>query len=150
MNIYIFGLFVLSAYLLQVFFGAKQIRHINEEYGRLKNKGKVAIGKRPGKFHVGTIVMLATDDNGEILEAVKMQGITVLSKFKPIISLTGQYIQLINEHSLIDCGENNLTKKTILNARDVYLHVSRGEKIPETKSPLALLTSKIKLLKIKN
>jgi hypothetical protein len=57
---------------------------------------------------------------------------------------------LINEHSLIDCGENNLTKKTILNARDVYLDVSRGEKIPETKSPLALLTSKIKLLKIKN
>lgn len=149
MNIYIFGVFALTAYLLQVFLGAKQIRHFNEVYRRLRSRGKVVIGKKPGKLCAGTIVMMAVDDKGKILEAVKMQGFTVLAKFKPIFSLEGEYIQQINEHSLSNCKENNLTRKTILDARDVYLYVQQGKKMPETKGFFPALHSKIKLLTTK-
>ena len=75
--VYLFGIFALGAYLLQILFGLKQIKHFNQNYQQLCKKGKVAIGRRAGKIKAGTIVLLAVDPAGIILDARKMQGVTV-------------------------------------------------------------------------
>ncbi|MFW7395578.1 transcriptional regulator GutM, partial [Vagococcus fluvialis] len=79
--IVVLGMFGIGAYLLQIVFGMKQIKHFNETYQMLRRKGKVAIGRRAGKIKAGTIVMFAVNNNGDILESVKMQGVTVMAKF---------------------------------------------------------------------
>lgn len=63
--IYIFGAFVIGAYLLQVVLGMKQIKHFNQTYQELRRKGKVAIGRRAGKVKAGTIVLFAVNKKGQ-------------------------------------------------------------------------------------
>lgn len=36
--VYLFGIFALGAYLLQILFGLKQIKHFNQNYQQLRKK----------------------------------------------------------------------------------------------------------------
>lgn len=70
--IYVFGALFLTAYLVQVAMGMKQIKHFNQNYQELRQLGKVAIGRRAGKLKAGTIILFAVDPQGKILAARKM------------------------------------------------------------------------------
>ena len=49
-DMYLFIVFAASAYVLQAVISWKQLKHFNQTYSELRRKGKVAIGKRPGKI----------------------------------------------------------------------------------------------------
>ena len=51
--IYVFGIVAVSAYLLQGFLGFLQIKHFTKVYGEMRRKGRVAIGRKSGKFKAG-------------------------------------------------------------------------------------------------
>lgn len=146
--IYYFGAFALGAYLLQVFLGLKQMKHFNQVYQQLRKQGKVAIGRRAGKIRAGTIVMFALDSQGIIIDSVKMQGVTVMAKFKQLPQFCGEDItQLTENHPLVQ-QENKLVRKTILNARELYLRVQSGNYQEERPlSPLLGLKVQAQLLK---
>ncbi len=56
---FIIGGIVITAYILQIVFGMKQLKNFNQVYSELRKKGRVAIGRRAGKVQSGTIVMFA-------------------------------------------------------------------------------------------
>lgn len=147
---YIFGVFAIGAYLLQILFGMKQIKHFNQNYQELRQKGKVAIGRRTGKIKSGTIVMFAIDNEGIILEAKKMQGVTVLAKFKDLSIYRGKDIHYIDKYHPLVQKENKLTIQAMENAREVFLRSETGNYIEETPiSPITTLKIQTQLWKDK-
>lgn len=123
----VFIIFAVSAYAFQILLGFQQIKHFNKNYQELRRKGKVAIGRRPGKVRSGTIVMFAIKDEGEILDARMMQGVTVLSKFKQLDDYVGQDIHYIDKYHPLVQKENKLTQYAMENAREIYLRVAVGD-----------------------
>ena len=106
---FIIGGIVITAYILQIVFGMKQLKNFNQVYSELRKKGRVAIGRRAGKVQSGTIVMFAVDRRGHVLDARKMQGVTVLARFNPMIR-----------------KENKLLRIAIEDAREVFLRTEAG------------------------
>lgn len=144
----VFIIFAVSAYAFQILLGFQQIKHFNKNYQELRRKGKVAIGRRPGKVRSGTIVMFAIKDEGEILDARMMQGVTVLSKFKQLDDYVGQDIHYIDKYHPLVQKENKLTQFAMENAREIYLRVAVGDYTEEpAPSPLKQLAFNLNVSK---
>lgn len=127
MNFFIvLGLFMLGAYLLQVLLTLKQIKHFTKIYQALRRQGKVAIGRRSGKVKAGTIVMFAVDDQGKVLDCQKMQGVTILARFKPLPQFIGEDIHYLDKYHPKFRACNSLLQEAILNAREIYVRVQAG------------------------
>lgn len=146
--IFVLGIFCAIAYLLQIIFGMQQIKHFNETYQRLRRIGKVAIGRRAGKIKAGTIVMFAIDNEGNILDSVKMQGVTVMAKFKTLPNFIGLNINELSEENSVVKQENKLLQQAITNAREIYIRVEAGNYIEEAPvSPLMNARVHINIMK---
>lgn len=128
-------------FVLQMFLGYLQLKNFAKEYGRLRRIGKVAIGRKPGKIRAGTLVLLAVDNKGNILESSKMQGVTVMAKFKSLDGLKDQNIKLIRKD---DLGHyNKLLRNAILDAQHTYKVVSSGGTIENMPSPLTQVMNNV-------
>lgn len=145
--LYIIGFLAVGAYFLQIVFGMKQIKHFNQTYQALRKQGKVAIGRRAGKVQAGTIMMFALNDEGIIIDGVKMQGVTVLARFKGLPAFKGVQIMALNQNHPLVVKENKLTQKTILNAQEIYRRVKQGEMIEEPVSPVKNIGLQLRILK---
>lgn len=122
----VFGAVCIAAYALQIVFGMKQLKHFNTTYGEMRKLGRVAIGRRSGKVKSGTIVMFALDKDGKVLAAKKMQGVTVLAKFKDMPAYLGQDIHYFDTYNPLVRKENKLLQIAIEDAREVFLRVEAG------------------------
>ncbi|AXY24962.1 transcriptional regulator [Suicoccus acidiformans] len=132
--IILFSIIAITAYILQFGLGYFQIKHFNEVYSDLRRKGRVAIGTRAGKISAGTIVMFAIDDEAKILDARKMQGVSVIAKFKELPDYIGEDLHFIDhKHPLVQ-KENKLTKIAMEDARDLFIKVEMGDYTEEKKS----------------
>ena len=80
------------AFLLQGLFGFLQMRHLTNEFLKLRRKGKVAFGRKSGGFRAGAIVMFLIDEDGTILEGRKLEGTTAFARVKPLEGFEGRYI----------------------------------------------------------
>lgn len=140
----VLGIFGIGAYLLQMVFGMKQIKHFKETYQNLRQKGKVAIGRRAGRIKAGTIVMFALNNQGEIIDSVRMQGVTVMAKFRKIPQFNQVNILELTEDNELVKKENKLMQQAIVNAREIYVRVEAGNYVDE--KPISpLLNAKIHL-----
>lgn len=148
MNIFFLGAIAFVAYIIQTLFGLKQIKNFNAVYGRMRRKGKVAIGRRPGKIASGTLLLFAVDADGEINEAEMMQGTSILARFKPRPQFVGLNIhELAKEHPVL-LKENKLTRQAALNAQKVYLEVEKGNyKESQPVSPIMNAGLQLSMLK---
>ncbi len=145
--LYLLGIFAILAYFLQCLLGVKQIQQFNQTYSRLRKQGKVAIGRRAGKIQAGTIILFAVNGQGLILEGAKMQGISVLAKFKALPEFEGiDLLALTPQHPLVQ-RENKLTQQTILNAQEIYQRIHQGEKIATPPSPIKEGLFKLNVIK---
>ena len=152
-SIYILGAVVIVAYILQIIFGLKQLKHFNTTYSELRKKGRVAIGRRSGKIKAGTIVMFAVDRKGMILDAKRMQGVTVVARFKPMPSYIGQDIHYLDTYNPVVRKENKLLQIAIEDARELFLRIEGGNYKDVSKfvpvlyvgNPLKLLSTRLKL-----
>lgn len=156
-SIYLLGIVVMLAYVLQTLLGLQQLKDFNSVYSELRRQGKVAIGRRAGKIKAGTIVMFALTDDGEVLDARKLQGVTVLSRFKSLPAYIGQDIHYLDRYHPLVRQENRLLQIAIEDARELFLRIQAGnyQDVPKL-APLmsfstqaALLPSYFKL-KLKN
>lgn len=146
--IYIFGIFAITAYLLQAILGFRQIKHFNNIYQSLRKKGKVAIGRRKGRFKAGTLVLFAVTDGGRILDAKKMQGVTVLAKFHSLPQFLGEDIHYLDTYNPLVRKENKLLQQAMENAREVFLRVESGNYEEEKPlSPLGGIVNQLHLWK---
>ena len=70
------------AFVIQFVLSSFQMKNFNNEFVRLRRKGKVAIGRKSGGFHAGAIVMFRIDEKGIIQESRKIEGTTFLARVK--------------------------------------------------------------------
>ncbi len=146
-SIYILGAVVIVAYILQNIFGLKQLKHFNTTYSELRKKGRVAIGRRSGKIKAGTIVMFAVDRKGMILDAKRMQGVTVVARFKSMPSYIGQDIHYLDTYNPVVRKENKLLQIAIEDARELFLRIEAGnyKDVPKF-APVLNVGNQLKLL----
>ncbi|CQR23656.1 sorbitol operon activator [Streptococcus varani] len=145
--IIVFAIVCLAAYTLQIMLGLKQLKNFNMTYGQLRRIGRVAIGRRSGKIKSGTIVMFALDKDGKVLAAQKMQGVTVLAKFREMPDYLGQDIHYFDHYNPLVRKENKLLQIAIEDAREVFLRVEAGvyKDVPKY-TPVVDVTMQIKML----
>ena len=115
------------AFALQGFFSFMQMKHLNNEFIKLRRKGKVAFGRKSGGFHAGAIVMFRIDEDGIIQEGKKLEGTTAFARVKPL-DLTEE-----------DGPQNHRNlRKAIADAALTYRKYQAGELVPETAAPTPL------------
>ncbi|MBF0830769.1 transcriptional regulator GutM, partial [Staphylococcus aureus] len=82
--------------------------HFNQTYSEMKKLGRVAIGRRSGRIKAGTIVLFAIDKKGQVLDARRMQGITVAARFKQMPDCIGQDLHYLDSYNPLVRKENKL------------------------------------------
>lgn len=127
------GLLVAAMFLIQAFLTSLQISHFNQEFIKLRRRGKVACGRQSGGFHAGAIVMFLVDENGIIREGKQLTGVTAFARVKPLDGFEGKFVGGLSEADLPRHGKN--LRKAILDARDTYNKVMSGEIVPDKPSP---------------
>ncbi|CAM3415201.1 transcriptional regulator GutM [Streptococcus pluranimalium] len=128
------AMIIVMAYTLQIFLGFKQIKYFNSVYTELRRKGRVAIGRRSGKFKSGTIVMFAIDSKGKISAAKKIQGVTIGARFKDMPQYIKHDLHYLDHYNPLVRQENKLTQIAIEDARDVFLTIEAGtyQEVPKS------------------
>ena len=139
------GLFVAAMFLLQAILSSIQISHFNKEFIKLRRRGKVACGRQSGGFHAGAIVMFLLDESGVIQEGKMLMGVTCLARVKPLPGFEGKFVGALTEDDLPKHGKN--LRKAILDARDTYNKVMRGEIVPDRPSPFQRVGQALSLAK---
>lgn len=129
MHTLILSTLLLSAFLLQYYFGYRQIKHFSNKMQELRKIGRVVVGKRKGKIRSGTIVMIAVNNEGFIRKAVKLQGVTTFSKFKELSEIKGKILYLLDSHNLY---KNKLVQQAlddaIANYNEIVFDIKKVQK----------------------
>ncbi len=76
-------------WVLQGFLTVFQLMNLKKRIGELEKYGHVGMGAVKGRFKAGTMVLVAGNEDGEIVEAQLMQGRTIFAKFKPYQEIIG-------------------------------------------------------------
>lgn len=122
------------AFVIQFVLSSYQMKNFNNEFVKLRRKGKVAIGRKSGGFHAGAIVMFRIDDEGVIQEARKIEGTTFLAKVKDYPGFEGRLLEDLSRDD-VEKGHKNL-KKAVEDAVLTYKKYISGEEIAEPPSTL--------------
>lgn len=144
MNFWVLVIFLGGAYLLQCVFGLLQIKNFSRAYTPLRKMGKVAIGKKSGGIRSGAIVMFAVDNEGIILAAKRMVGVTVFANFKELKGFEGKNVALLTEEDTQ--GMSKPLKKAILDATFNYNTIMSGGQLPPSLTPFQKIGNGMKKL----
>ncbi|WP_341728497.1 transcriptional regulator GutM [Brooklawnia sp.] len=129
------------AYLAQLGLSIFQLKDFSSTYGRLRRRGKVAIGKRKNAVSAGAIAMFLIDNEGIVREAEGMTGLTVFARFKPIKGFEGLPVSEIGDGPTKRLAKG--LRLAVLNARDNWLTVQLGQIPEEPPGPLIRLMSRM-------
>lgn len=139
MGILIIMLSIMVAWILQTILGTTQVKNFNKHYTELRKHGRVSIGRSKGIFRSGVVLLMSIDKKRNIQIAKKMQGVTILAKFKEYSLLEGQ--DLLNIDPEVYEKMDRFTKQAFDEAVEIYKRVAKGEAIPPSKSPFGKLVS---------
>ena len=121
------------AFLLQGVLGFFQMRHLTNEFLKLRRRGKVAFGRKSGGFRAGAVVMFLIDDDGTIREGRKLEGTTAFARVKPLEGFEGRYIGSLTQADGPDHHKNLC--RAIEDAALTYRKYTAGELVEETRAP---------------
>lgn len=71
-----------ALFAMQGIGGLFQIKDYRKSIRRVHKYGNVGIGQKRGRFFNGNLVLIASDNSGNITRVEVMEGLTFLSKFK--------------------------------------------------------------------
>ena len=129
------GVFILVMFLLQYFFTFLQMNSFKTYFNKFREKGKVAIGIKKGAIKAGAIVMFSVDDLGNIQNYAYIHGVSVLARFKESSIFTNANIKDLDKEILKGLKLSKNLSLAILNAKDNFIKVEKGEQIEMEKSP---------------
>ena len=121
------------AFLLQGLLGFLQMKHLTNEFLKLRRKGKVAFGRKSGGFRAGAVVMFLIDEDGIVREGKKLEGTTAFARVKPLEGFEGRYIGSLTQTDGPDRHKNLC--KAIEDAALTYRKYTAGELVEETSAP---------------
>ncbi len=93
-------------YILQMVLTYWQIKNYRKNLSQMAKKGLMGVGSKKKKLGAGKIVILVSDETGNLVEGKMMQGITVWARFKPMDSIQGVSITEFKEKMLQDEKKN--------------------------------------------
>ena len=121
------------AFLLQGLLGFFQMRHLTNEFLKLRRKGKVAFGRKSGGFRAGAVVMFLIDEDGIIREGKKLEGTTAFARVRPLEGFEGRYVGSLKKEDG-PARHKNLCK-AIEDAALTYRKYTAGDLVEETTAP---------------
>ena len=121
------------AFLLQGLLGFFQMRHLTNEFLKLRRKGKVAFGRKSGGFRAVAVVMFLIDEDGIIREGKKLEGTTAFARVRPLEGFEGRYVGSLKKEDG-PARHKNLCK-AIEDAALTYRKYTAGELVEETTAP---------------
>lgn len=122
-----FWIFIIAigcAWVAQSFLSFKQTKAFTELFVNLRKKGRVAMGKFSGGIAAGSIVMFVLDDDDRVVEGHRLNGITVLAKFKEFDLYNGRFMSMVEAGEATRYGKSVM--KAVTNARDNYRVAAEG------------------------
>lgn len=129
-------------YAVQTVTALFQAKNFMANFIRLRRLGPVAIGKKKGLFTAGAIVLFLLDDEGNIREGARLNGVTVLARFREFHAYDDQSI--ININPLTDKRFTKSLRQAVANARENYAVVHAGGVPTEPAAPLTQIGHRIK------
>lgn len=79
-------------WMLQIVGTYFQMRHYRNVLGRItgeESRGYVGVGNAKSSFGKGVILILVTDETGDVFRSLRMRGISVFARFKDAPDLIG-------------------------------------------------------------
>ena len=143
MNFWLLIVALAISYLAQVGLSFFQMMDFATSYGSLRRRGKGAIGKRKGALSAGSIALFLIDGDGIVTEARAMSGLTVLARFKPLAGFDGMHVGELADGPLARLPRG--LRHAVLNARDNWRAVQRGETPQDPPGPLTRLLARLRL-----
>ena len=142
---------IVIAWLLQGFFAFRQARNIQKTYKDLTDRYArdycIGFGQAKGRFFgKGCILLVVADKNMIVKDAVKLAGVSVLSRMKQNRSLIGRDLSLAvgREHLLQegdqqkrrfkrnrDQGKTSEEKAINLAAKNIYDYISQKNQVSQ-------------------
>lgn len=119
-------------FVLQGLLTYLQINNYKKAIKRLRKKGHLGVGTKKGKISAGSIVILVSDNEGNIIDGEEMRGFTVFSRFKKMENVLGRNIEDLKK----EYKEENKSNQGIITAIN-SLEMAMGrynEKIKEENS----------------
>lgn len=126
-----FGIILVGAFLLQGLLGLRQIKNFSKTFHQLRQLAPVAIGKNPKKLRSGTLILLAVENDGTIVEAQMMKGVTIFAKFKALEQLRQQNIAEVAASYQQLKQFDKLTRACLLDAYKNYLNYKANKLAPQ-------------------
>ena len=121
------------AFLLQGLMGFMQMKHLTNEFIKLRRKGKVAFGRKSGGFKAGAVVMFRIDEEGIVQEARKLEGTTAFARVKNMDGFEGRYLGDLTKEDAPKHHTN--LGKAIEDAALTYRKYTAGEEIDNDPLP---------------
>ena len=143
MNFWLLIVVLAIGYLAQVGLSYAQMKDFATSYGSLRRRGKVAIGKSKAAFSAGSIALFLINTDGIVTEAKAMTGLTVLARFKPLAGFDGMHVSGLANGPLRRLPRG--LRLAVLNARDNWLAVQRGETPQDPPGPLSRVLARLRL-----
>lgn len=102
---WLIGLFA-ATWVLQLLLTRIQMKNYQKTLKEMSNRssGYLGVGIHKQRIGIGSIVILVTNQDGEVVDGRKMAGVTVFSRFVPFDTFNGLLVQevkeMIDEHPL--------------------------------------------------
>lgn len=93
-------------YVLQMVLTYFQVKNFRSNIAELRKKGIIGIGSKKRKLSAGNIVILVSNEFGEIIEGRMMQGFSILARFKSLKDVDGFNISELREKVLKENSKN--------------------------------------------
>lgn len=143
-----FWLFLIAlgaAWVLQSFLSFKQTQSFTKVFVAMRRRSRVAMGRFKGGIVQGAIVLFGIDDDGVIQEGRKLNGTTVLARFRPFDLFDGENLADIEPERAARHGKQVVA--AIANARENYRIITSGGHAPEPPSALGRTVERIKSIR---
>ena len=112
-NIYIIMAIIFGLWIIQGILSAIQIKNYRKAVRRLSQYGKSLTALSRCIADERKIMIFAIDDNGLVVEAEQMRGITVFAKFRKMPRVNGKSIY---DDEFINSMETKIQRKAIIKA----------------------------------
>lgn len=93
-------------YVLQMILTYFQVKNFRSNIAELRKKGIIGIGSKKRKLSAGNIVILVSNEFGEIIEGRMMQGFSIIARFKSLKDVDGFNIGELKEKVLRENSKN--------------------------------------------
>ncbi|MFZ7131077.1 MAG: transcriptional regulator GutM [Eubacteriales bacterium] len=117
------ALWVFVLLLVQGILTYFQINDYRKNVREMRKQGNLFVGQVKGRIKAGSIVIMAIDDTGKIIDAKSMTGITVFHRFKPLKEVVGCNIEE-NQKWL-----NRMKNKQIIKAIEKGIEVMKTQNV---------------------